>query len=86
VLAAEGAALLARCLIWLAQPLLVLALRSVVRSRAFWQRGLSSAWCPFMPVFPDLVPRQQPGAQLVGIVRAFFCWKTPFLEARRCQQ
>ncbi len=44
VLAAEGAALVARCLIWLAQPLLVLALRSAVRSRAFWERGLGSAW------------------------------------------
>ena len=44
VLTAEAAAWFARCLLWLLQPVLVLGLRSAVRSRAFWQRGLGSAW------------------------------------------
>ena len=44
VLTAEAAAALARCLLWLLQPVLVLLLRSAVRSPAFWQRGLGSAW------------------------------------------
>ena len=50
VLAAEAAAAAARCLIWLAQPLLVLALRAAVRSRLFWERGLGSAWCAPFPL------------------------------------
>ncbi len=44
MLTAEAAAWFARCLLWLLQPVLVLGLRSAVRSRAFWQRGLGSAW------------------------------------------
>ncbi len=44
MLAAEGAALVARAALWALQPVLVLALRSAVRSRAFWERGLGSAW------------------------------------------
>lgn len=37
-------AALARGALWLLFPLLVLALRGAVRSRAFWERGLASAW------------------------------------------
>lgn len=44
MLTAEAAAGFARCAIWLLQPVLVLLLRSAVRSRAFWERGLGSAW------------------------------------------
>ena len=44
MLTAEAAAAFARCVLWLLQPVLVLALRSAVRSRAFWERGLGSAW------------------------------------------
>ena len=48
VAAAVGVAALAglaRGALWLLGPLLVLALRGAVRSRAFWERGLASAWC-----------------------------------------
>ena len=48
VLTAETAAAIARCVLWLLQPVLVLALRSAVRSRAFWERGLGSAWCALL--------------------------------------
>ena len=48
VLTAETAAAFARCVLWLLQPALVLALRSAVRSRAFWERGLGSAWCALL--------------------------------------
>lgn len=44
VLTAEAAAWVARSLLWLLQPVLVLGLRAAVRSPAFWQRGLGSAW------------------------------------------
>lgn len=53
VLAAAGT-LLARSILWIMQPVLVLALRAAVRSRAFWERGIGSAWsappplsCPY---------------------------------------
>ncbi|KAK9835008.1 hypothetical protein WJX81_003847 [Elliptochloris bilobata] len=39
-----AAAAATRAFLWLLQPLLVLALRGAVRSRAFWERGLASAW------------------------------------------
>ena len=56
VLTAETAAAFARCALWLLQPVLVLALRSAVRSRAFWERGLGSAWCALLscPLEPEL--------------------------------
>ena len=44
-----------RAALWLAQPLLVLVLRAVVRNRAFWERGLSSAWHQKSGVSPDIV-------------------------------
>ena len=44
-----------RAALWLAQPLLVLVLRAVVRNRAFWERGLSSAWHQKGGVTPDII-------------------------------
>ena len=44
-----------RAALWLAQPLLVLVLRAVVRNRAFWERGLSSAWHRKGGVTPDII-------------------------------
>ena len=42
---ASWAALAAlQAVLWVLRPALVLALRSSVRSRAFWQRGLRSSW------------------------------------------
>lgn len=31
-------------MLWLAQPVLVVILRGLVRSREFWKKGLSNAW------------------------------------------
>ena len=53
MLTAETAAAFARCVLWLLQPVLVLALRSAVRSRAFWERGLGSAWCALLSHAPQ---------------------------------
>ena len=36
---------LAQGLLQLLRPVLLLGLRSSVRSRAFWERGLGSSWC-----------------------------------------
>ncbi|CAK0764500.1 hypothetical protein CVIRNUC_003164 [Coccomyxa viridis] len=55
VLTAETAAAFARCVLWLLQPVLVLALRSAVRSRAFWERGLGSAWFQKTGVTPSIL-------------------------------
>ena len=62
VLIAETAAAFARCVLWLLQPVLVLALRSAVRSRAFWERGLGSAWCALLssPLKPALCFKGRP--------------------------
>eukprot|EP00884_Botryococcus_braunii_P016848 jgi/Botrbrau1/3847/Bobra.0183s0072.1 len=50
-----AATLLARTVIWLMQPLLVLALRAAVRSRAFWERGIGSAWFAPAGLTADLI-------------------------------
>ncbi len=50
--ATEAAAAAARAVLWLLTPVLILALRCAVRSRAFWERGLASAWC----AWPSLGP------------------------------
>jgi hypothetical protein len=36
----------------LARPLLIAALRALVRSRAFWERGLANAWADQVPPPP----------------------------------
>ncbi|CAL8467707.1 g7245 [Coccomyxa elongata] len=78
VLAAEGAALVARCAILLGQPLLVLGLRSAVRSRAFWERGLASAWYAKDGVTPKIVDAYR----LPQLVRGWEWGLLRFLRAR----
>ena len=60
----------------LIQPILLVVLRSIVRNRAFWQKGLESAWFNASKVTPEVIDGYRKGKLVrgwdVGMVKFVF--------------
>ena len=65
-------------ILWLAQPVLVLILRSLVRSREFWKKGVSNAWHSREGVSDELLDAYR----LPQLVRGWEIGLVRFVRAR----